>query len=99
MAPEQITNFRDVGPAADQYSAAATLYYLLTRKYPYDLPKDSAKRLLKVLQEPPFPIQNRSAEISQSLAFVIHKALERSPVDRFADVNEFRAALEECTRE
>ncbi len=28
MAPEQITSFRDAQPAADMYSAAATLYYL-----------------------------------------------------------------------
>ena len=36
MAPEQVTHYRDVKPAADQYSAAATLYYLLTGQYVYD---------------------------------------------------------------
>ena len=40
MAPEQVTHYRDVKPAADQYSAAATLYKLLTGHYTHDLPKD-----------------------------------------------------------
>lgn len=97
MAPDQISNFRDVGPAADQYSAAATLYYLLTRKYPYDLPNDMSQQILKILQEPPVPIQNRRPELSKKLSIVVHKALARVPAERFTDVNAFRAALESCT--
>ena len=34
MAPEQVTHYRQVRPAADQYSAAAALYKLLTDRYP-----------------------------------------------------------------
>ena len=45
LPPEQITHFRDVGPAADQYSAAATLYTLLTDGRIYDLPKDVGEAL------------------------------------------------------
>ena len=40
MPPEQITHFRDVGPAADQYAAAATLYTLLTDARTHDFPED-----------------------------------------------------------
>jgi serine/threonine-protein kinase len=36
MPPEQVRDFRSVRPAADQYSAAATLYPLLTGKPLYD---------------------------------------------------------------
>ncbi len=93
MAPEQITHFRDVTPAADQYSAAATLYYLLTRHHTYDFPKDVAKQLLLVLQEPPRPIQERRPDISDQLAVAIHKALERMPSDRYPYVRGFRDAL------
>ena len=36
MPPEQVTDFRSVKPAADQYGAAATLYHLLTNRPLYD---------------------------------------------------------------
>ncbi|MBC8113414.1 MAG: protein kinase [Candidatus Saccharimonas sp.] len=98
MAPEQITHYRDVTPAADQYSAAATLYHLLTRKFPYDFPKEIARQLLMVLQEPPRPIQEHRAELSDKLAAVIHKGLARIPAERFADAEAFRIALLGCSR-
>ena len=40
MAPEQVTHYREVKPTADQYSAAATLYTMLTNRTTHDLPKD-----------------------------------------------------------
>ena len=98
MAPEQITHYRDVTPAADQYSAAATLYHLLTRRHPYDFPKEVAKQLLMVLQESPRPIQEHRSELSDKLAVVIHKGLARIPAERFADVEAFRIALSSCSR-
>jgi len=36
MAPEQVTNFRSAKPPADQYAAAASLYFLLTARYLYE---------------------------------------------------------------
>ncbi len=98
MAPEQITNYRNVTPAADQYSAAATLYYLLTRSYIYDFPVDIASKLLMVLQEPPRPIELRRPDIPEKLSAIIHKGLARLPAQRFADVSHFRKALQLCMR-
>src|SRR5262249_12431416 len=53
MAPEQITDFRGVKPAADQYAAAAMLYYLLTGKRLYDFPSEVQRQLLMILQDDP----------------------------------------------
>ncbi len=39
VAPEQLLGFRDVGPSADVYGGAATLYYLLTGELPVVLPR------------------------------------------------------------
>jgi serine/threonine-protein kinase len=93
IAPEQLTHFRDAMPAADQYSAAATLYTLLTRRFVYDLPRQVERRLLMILQEDPVPVRSHRPELPQVLAAVIHRALARDPAQRFPDVRAFLRAL------
>jgi serine/threonine-protein kinase len=93
LPPEQITNFRDVCPAADQYSSAAMLYYLLTSRYVFDFKDVGMRAILQVLEDEPVPIRTRRPELPEGLAAVIHKALSREPVDRFPDVQTFCQAL------
>lgn len=93
MAPEQVTHYRDVKPAADQYSAAATLYNLLTGAYPLDLPREVGKQFAVIVNGALVPIRKRRADLPSGLAEVVHQALEREPSDRFPDVAAFRAAL------
>lgn len=93
MAPEQITRFRGVKPAADQYAAGAMLNYLLTGKKVYDFPAEIQRQLLMVLQDEPVPIRDRLGEIPAELAAIVHRALARAPEDRFADVRAFSDAL------
>src|SRR5262245_6137817 len=94
MAPEQVSHYRDVLPAADQYSVAATLYNLLTDRYPYELPKNVGQQLVMILTEPPVPIRDRDPGIDAGLAGVIHKAMSREPAERFPDAAAFRKALQ-----
>ena len=93
MAPEQITNYRDCEPPTDQYSAAATLYHLLTNRFIYDFPKDIGSRLLMVLQEAPVPILTRRSDLPAGLAEAVHRGLARDPSDRFTNCMLFREAL------
>jgi serine/threonine-protein kinase len=93
MPPEQVLDFRTVKPAADQYSAAATLYRLLTDKPMYDGIKSSMDLMMKVLSEEPVPVRARRTDLPAGLAAAIQKALTRSPEGRFADVSAFRQAL------
>jgi serine/threonine-protein kinase len=93
MPPEQITNYRDVGPAADQYSSAATLYHLLTGQYVYDLPSDFQKQLLLILMEDTVPIQRRRPDLPPGLCDLLQRALSRYPKDRFPSVRDMREAL------
>jgi serine/threonine-protein kinase len=95
MAPEQITHYREVKPAADQYSAAATLYKLLTDRYPHDLPVGVGlpPQLIHISTVDPVPIRSRRPELPEALATVVHAALRREPGERFADVTAFRQAL------
>ena len=77
MAPEQITNFRDSKPAVDQYSAAASLYHLLTRRNIYEFPKSLSEQILMILQESPVPITQYRTDIPADLAAAIHRGLTR----------------------
>ncbi len=94
MAPEQITDFRDSKPAVDQYSAAASLYHLLTRRNIYEFPKSLSEQILMILQEAPVPITQYRSDIPAPLAAAIHRGLTREPEDRFPSVREFRLALQ-----
>jgi serine/threonine-protein kinase len=93
LPPEQITNFRDVSPAADQYSAAAMLYNLLTGRHIFDLKGTGMYAVLQILEDEPVPIRNRKADLPEGLAAVIHRALTREPAQRYPDVQTFCQAL------
>jgi serine/threonine-protein kinase len=93
MAPEQVTHYRDVNPAADQYSIAATLYKLLTDRYPHDLPAKANAALVHIISHPPTPIRGRRADIPERLAEIIHRALSREPGDRYSDVRMLQMEL------
>jgi serine/threonine-protein kinase len=93
MPPEQITHFRDVRPEADQYSAAATLYNLLTGQFVHDQRGDLGGRLDRILHEDAVPILSRRPDLPPALAKIIHRALEREPRRRYPDVGAFRGEL------
>jgi eukaryotic-like serine/threonine-protein kinase len=93
MAPEQITEFRQSRPPADQYAVAACLYFLLTGQKPYDFPAALQSQLVMILQEEPIPILRRRADLPEPLAAAIHRGLARDPAARFPDVRAFRKAL------
>ena len=98
LPPEQVLNFRAVKPAADQYAAAATLYFLLTGKPHYDTAGNVQDFIKRILQEEPVRIEKRRADLPKTLADIIHRALAREPGQRFADVLELRQALEPFSR-
>jgi serine/threonine-protein kinase len=93
MPPEQVTNFRGAQPAADLYSTAATLYFLLTGLLVYDEAGSTLDLYLKILKEDPVPVRSRRPDLPEGLAAVVHQALARNPQARFADAAAFRTAL------
>lgn len=92
MPPEQIVNFKYVKPVSDVWSFAATLYHLLTGKFPY---RFDGKRdpIDIILNENPVPIRDRLPSIDKPLAAVIDKSLVRNPKDRFPDAGKLLASL------
>jgi eukaryotic-like serine/threonine-protein kinase len=93
MAPEQINDLRATKPSADQYGAAATLYNFLTDRFIYDFPKKLHAKIMKILLEDPVPIRDRCPDLPEGLAAVIHRALARDPLARYANVRQMRRAL------
>jgi serine/threonine-protein kinase len=93
MAPEQVANYRDARPAADQYAAAATLYALLTARGVHNLPDHGPLRLVVLLGDDALPIRARRADVPVELAAMIDRALRYDPRDRFPDVWALREAL------
>ncbi len=98
MAPEQITHYREAKPPVDQYAAGATLYNLLTNKFPYDLPRHVQQQILMVLQNPVVPLQSRRPDVPKDLADIVHRSMAREPAERFPDVGAMRQALLRFTR-
>jgi serine/threonine-protein kinase len=95
MPPEQVRFFRAVQPSADQYSAAATLYYLATGQHVYERASSMMDLLPRILEEEPIPLRPGPPHptMAGSLGTVIRRALARRPEDRFPNVRAMQAAL------
>ncbi len=92
MPPEQIVNFKYVKPVSDIWSFGATLYHLLTGKFPYRF--DSKRDPIDIiLNENPVPIRDRLPALEKQLAAIIDKSLVRNTKDRFPDAGKLLASL------
>ncbi|NUQ65234.1 MAG: protein kinase [Pirellulales bacterium] len=92
--PEQILNFRDAKPAADQYGAAATLYRLIAADFIFDFGSMAGhQQIRQIVYEEPVPIEQRRPEVPKQLAEAIHRALAKEPAARFPDAAAFRQAI------
>jgi serine/threonine-protein kinase len=93
MPPEQILNFREARPPADQYTSAATLYNLVTGAHVHGQCCSVEEMFMKILTDEPIPIRSVRPEVPEKLAAVIHRALAREPEARFESADAFRTAL------
>jgi len=100
VAPEQIEDFRNVGPAADIYAMAATLYMAITGKSNiYD--KINSKNWMFIIgsslpEFQPMPINKKTAQkIPKKLVEVIMNGLIKDPHKRTQSAKEFARQLAE----
>jgi eukaryotic-like serine/threonine-protein kinase len=92
LSPEQAQG-RPVDARSDLYSIGIVLYELLTGTVPFDA--DSPVTVaLKQVNETPIPPRERVPEIPPALDAIVLRAMEKDPARRFADADEFIAALE-----
>jgi beta-lactam-binding protein with PASTA domain/tRNA A-37 threonylcarbamoyl transferase component Bud32 len=91
MAPELVSG-RQATTATDQYALGVLLYELLTGEQPLDA--DNAMAIaLRHAQEPIPPPSARNPVVSAGLDAVVARATAADPGTRFADMDEFAAAL------
>jgi serine/threonine-protein kinase len=99
MPPEQVRDFRSAKPPADQYAAAATLYYLLTGQHVYERVNSMLEFLNCILYEEPVPLRTPAIHppLPGRLGPILRRALARDPGHRYPDVlalrDELRRAL------
>lgn len=80
MAPEQRTDSKSVGPAADLYAVGGTLYAVVTGRDPFDLHGEQARADLLI--DLPGPIR-----------VIVERACNYRPEDRFASAAEMKIAV------
>ena len=89
LAPEQFDG-APANPQTDLYSAGVTLYWILTRHYPYGE--------IEAFQRPhfgnPVPPSRYRPDVPWWLENLLLKAVARLPADRFETAEEFLLALE-----
>lgn len=94
ISPDHIRDFRDLKEPADIYSAGATLYYLLTRTYPFlNFDPYRADAYSMILEHPPVPLRAHRPDAPEGLERVLARSLEKQPRDRWKSARAMAAAL------
>ena len=97
LSPEQAQG-QPVSPRSDLYSIGVMLYELLTGRVPFDAESPVTIALRHVTDRPVPPMEINPA-VPPALNAVVMRALEKEPARRFADADEFIAALEAARAE
>ncbi len=91
MSPEQCRG-KDTDARSDIYSMGCVMYRTLSGR-PLFSGDDIIELLFKQVSEPPAPFE-ADLNIPQELETTIFKALAKDPADRYANMGEFKEALE-----
>jgi len=91
MSPEQLSGM-ELDARSDLYSAGVVLFECLTGRVPFEAETMYAL-IAKLLEEPPPDPRRLNAEVPESLAHVITKAMAKEPAERFETASSMHDAL------
>ncbi|MDX1523141.1 MAG: FHA domain-containing serine/threonine-protein kinase [Anaerolineae bacterium] len=91
IAPEQARGEK-IGPHADMYSLGVIMFEMITGRLPFEYENANYLMLAHIQETPPSP-RSINPLCPQDLEEIILKTIEKSPEDRFADLQEMINAL------
>ncbi len=92
MSPEQAAGEQDLDGRSDLYALACVLYEMLAGQPPFTgVSAEALVRQHMVVDAP--PVTNYRPAVPASVAAALHRALAKSPADRFNPVAQFAEAL------
>jgi len=92
MAPEQIRG-EPIDQRADIFAAGVVLYELLSGRKPFS-GESTAATIYQVLEHQPQRVDQLDPTLPGDLAKIVHRAIEKSPADRYQRIEEMAADLE-----
>jgi serine/threonine protein kinase len=92
MAPEQLTDQRQLDARADIYALGVILYQALSGRPPHVC--DRSELLYRIVSVDPVGLDELCPDLPEGLAAVVHRALMRRKERRYENVRDFALALE-----
>ena len=97
LAPEQIRNPRNVGPASDIYALGCTLYYAVTAKVPFP-GGDAKSKCKRHCEQTPWHPRKFAPDLSEEFVDTIADMMEKDPVRRISSAAEVAERLEQWSQ-
>lgn len=98
MSPEQSAGEQSLDGRSDLYSLASVLHEMLAGEAPFTGPT-AQSIIAKRLSGPPPRIRNVRPSVPEAVEQALLHALDPVPADRYATVEQFRAALAACSQD
>jgi serine/threonine-protein kinase len=96
MSPEQAAGERNIDAKSDQYALGAVTYEMLSGEPPHTGPTAQVI-IARLMAEKPRSLHATRPGVSHTLDLAVHRALAKSPADRFPDCGAFARALAPTT--
>jgi class 3 adenylate cyclase len=93
MSPEQALGDPDVDGRADVYALGCVVYEMLAGEPPFTASNVQAL-VAKIVADRPTPLARHRPDLPSPIEQAVHRALEKTPADRFDSAGAFAAALQ-----